>query len=254
MYDSHIHMGQFYEHYYAPEFVAEFLNTENIQKAAISSTTTCSENYKEVINEFYKLLKITDKEIYPILWVTPKMLKTGAIILFLESKIDWKCIKIHGFIHRWFPNGKLFNNVIELAKELNVPILIHTGGAEKCEPLKYIRVIKKNKNQQFILAHGRPIVQTITVMEQCDNAWVDTAFMPLDDVEILIKHNYEDRVLFGTDFPITMHYNIEVDENKEYQNRITELTSIMSESIIYKIFKNNFDVVFKSYSQVITKV
>ena len=66
----------------------------------------------------------------------------------------------------------------------------------------YEAVIRKYSKVQVILAHGRPLNQTMNVLHHCPNAFVDTAFMPHEHLQTLIQNGFADRVLFGTDTPI----------------------------------------------------
>jgi len=242
--DSHIHVGQFYEKYYSPEYICSFIEEMNINKATVSSTTTCEENYLKVIFEFHQLKKLCIYNVLPILWLTPKMIKNLKLDQILNSGINWKCLKIHGLIHNWLPNGRLFRQVIEIALKHQVPILIHTGGDKKCDAGSYLNVIKKYPNQIFILAHGRPIDQALEVMKQCKNAWVDTAFMPLENIRLLETNGLLDRVLFGSDFPITIHNEQNLSDMDWYKNRITEIVDIIGNEKFRKISEENFNRLF----------
>jgi len=244
IFDSHIHIGQFYEKYYSPEYIASFLKDMNIHKAIVSSTTICEENYEKVISEITELIQIAGNKIFPMLWLTPKMLKENKHYLFIESGIKWKCIKVHGFIHNWHPNGKILQQVINIASELKIPFLFHTGGIERCDAGAYLKIIKRNFQQQFILAHGRPIEQAINVLNQCSNAWVDTAFMPIEDIKRLDSKGYIDKVLFGTDFPITIHNDKDLSDTDWYQNRISEIIDTIGITKFKKISEDNFIKLF----------
>lgn len=242
--DSHIHVGQFYEKYYSPEFISDFISTLKIKTALVSSTTTCEENYEKVIVEIKKLISFKGDQIFPVLWITPKMISSGKLSLLLTSGIEWKCLKIHGFIHNWPPNGKLFKQVIALALNLKIPILIHSGGDKKCDAGSYFKVIKKHPQQIFILAHGRPIEQAIEVLNQCSNAWVDSAFMPIEGIKRLESEDLIDRVLFGTDFPIPIHNEPDLSDTDWYLNRISEIIDTIGIDKFEKISEENFNKLF----------
>lgn len=244
MNDSHIHIGQFYEEYYSPKYISDFIRKMNIDRYLVSSTTTCEENYAKVISELEQLNELDKEKAFPVLWITPKMITNTHLSYMMESKIDWKCLKIHGFIHNWPPNGKLFRQVIDLASKLQIPILIHSGGDKKCDAGSYLKVIKNYPKQIFILAHGRPIDQALEVMKQCQNAWVDTAFMPLEDIKLLKDDGLLDRVLFGTDFPITIHNEQNLSDMDWYKNRITEIVDIIGNEKFRKINEANFNKLF----------
>lgn len=242
--DSHVHVGQFYDKYYSPEYIHSVISTLRINKYLVSSTTSCEENYSKVISEIQQLIKLGKEKVLPVLWITPRIIKNNKLTFMLESKIDWKCIKIHGFIHNWPPNGKLFGQVIDLALKLQVPILIHSGGDKKCDAGSYLRVIKKHPEQIFILAHGRPIQEAIDIIKQCDNAYVDTAFMPLEDLKRLVEIGYIDRFLFGTDFPITIHNEPDLSDKDWYKSRISEIVDIIGANKFKKMNEENFNKLF----------
>jgi len=242
--DLHLHMGQFYERYYSPEFIYQAISDNNINKALISSTTTCEENYAKVISEIHQLIVYGKEKIFPVLWVTPKMIKSNNLAYMLESNIQWKCIKIHGLIHNWAPNGKLFKQVIDLAIKIQLPILIHSGGDKRCDAGSYLRIIKNNPQQTFILAHGRPIDEAINVIKHCTNAYVDTAFMSLEHIVLLIENKLEERILFGSDFPITIHNESNIYVNDWYQNRISEIVDIIGIDKFKIMNEYNFNKLF----------
>jgi uncharacterized protein len=242
--DSHIHVGRFFESYYSPEYISLFIKTMNIEKALVSSTTTCEEDYSKVISEIHQLSKLSEGKVLPILWITPEMLKNNNLFYMLEAKIDWKCIKIHGLIHNWPHNGKLLQQVIDIAIEMQVPILVHSGGSKKCDAGSYSRVIKQHPNQIFILAHGRPVDEAMSVLKKSPNAHVDTAFMPLEDIKLLVDNGFEDKILFGTDFPITIHNEPDLSDTEWYQNRIAEIIDSIGIDKFKKISEENFNKMY----------
>jgi len=243
--DSHFHFGKFYDDYFSAKYIANFINNIGIKSIAISSTTICDESYKNVIQEFNELIEICGSRIKPILWITPNMLKSNNLDLFIESNIKWKVIKLHGYLHKWPLKGKHISTIISLAKRLNIPILLHTGGLERCDAASYCSLINKNPNLLFILAHGRPISETKTVLQKCQNAWVDTAFMPIGHILELLELDFEDRILYGSDFPITELYkDCEEDSSERYLKRITEIRSQLNEKQQNKLFYVNFQKLF----------
>lgn len=112
-----------------------------------------------------------------LLWVTHSMLrKSRDLSLYLDDGI--RGLKVHGCSEKWRPNGKLFARVFDIAKERNLAVMLHTGEKDECFAGMYEPVIKKHLKVKVILAHGRPLAQTMDVLRSCPNAFVDTAFMP----------------------------------------------------------------------------
>ena len=153
--DSHVHVGQFNDLYFSPQEVASLMRTVGVDYYAVSSTTICEENYPKVIDELEQLIAIDGDKVIPIMWITPYSLD-GNIAWFLESTIKWRCMKIHTFLHpeKWGQDSKLFAEVIDIARELSLPLLIHTGIENCCQCKKYKTLIDNNPDITFILAHG----------------------------------------------------------------------------------------------------
>lgn len=207
MTDNHVHIGWYSDGYHNPLDIWHAEQDAGIEDIVVSSTSTCAELYKLVVMEMNELIKIGGSHIHPILWVTPRMIKTWGIRYMLRSKIHWQGLKMHWGAHReWYYNRKLVYRALEIARDKNLPVLLHTGGCKECEPKVFEAIIKQYADLKFILAHGRPINQTTEVLRLCVNAYVDTAFMPVEDVLILIENGFLDRILFGSDAPINLIY------------------------------------------------
>ncbi len=209
LFDSHVHIGLFYNNvYFSPQMVLDACKQSGVTGIAVSSTTIAEENYPKVLAEFGQLLSQTDIPIVPVLWVTPRMLQTGGIRQFRDSGIRWQCIKVHNYLQRgaWGEaTGALMQQVVDLAQDMHLPILFHTGN-DKCYPDDYAPLIKSHPEQVFILAHSRPVNQTIRIMQSCPNAWADTAFTPLEDIVQMVNAGLIDRMLWGTDLPLMGYY------------------------------------------------
>lgn len=252
MIDSHIHIGQFYDIYTTSTELKDFLVSVGVDKCAISSTTICEENYTKVIDEIQTFIsEFGAANVFPILWVTPKMLKTKALDLFLHCNIEWKCLKIHPQLHPkgWSVRGKNFRVLIELAREMHLPILVHTGADDCCHAGKYIKLINRNADINFILAHGRPLNETLSVLDECPNAYVDTAFMSVDSIVELCNRGFSSRVLWGSDVPIPLYFfrnSPSFDMREYYVSQIEDLKSRVSLADFELISEMNFSCVFHS--------
>ena len=171
---------------------------------AVSSTSTCAELYKVVVREMRELLKLGGQRIHPILWLTPKMMSCRyAVPYMLRSKVRWQGIKMHWEAHhQWSGNRFLVNKALELARRLDVPVLLHTGNFSVCHAGRFAEMIDANTDLSFVLAHGRPVDEVIRILKKSENAFVDTAFMPEADIRKLIGEGLHGKILFGTDAPI----------------------------------------------------
>ena len=148
--------------------------------------------------------------------------------MLLRSKIEWRGIKLHYIAHPEFSkNNLLVSKALDVARDLgNVPVLIHTGEWDRCHAAVFEGIIKENPDLQFVLAHGRPIDETISVMKSFPNAWTDTAFMCGENINRLKEEGLTKRVMFGSDTPINKLYFKELSTNEYLRKIVTEIKFI----------------------------
>lgn len=208
--DNHVHVGWFTDGYHTPKEVWNSAMAAGVNGMAVASTSTCAELYKDVCRELRELKRLGGSQIHPILWLTPRMMKVKyALPYMLHSKIRWQGVKIHSEAHpEWVHNIQLMNKALNVARSLDVPVIIHTGNFDCSHAGLFKNAIAENTDLTFVLAHGRPINETIDILNSNDNVYVDTAFMPMADLKELVAEGLSDRILFGTDAPINkVFYN-----------------------------------------------
>ena len=244
--DSHIHFGQFYDLYTSPTELKHFLDSVGVERFAASSTTTCEGNYEKVIVETKELVKICGERVIPVLWITPSMLKDGRLFKMMDSGVRWRCLKIHPQLHpmAWLNDSHEMKWVVSMASVLQMPLLIHTGEMKGCYPKLYENTIVGFPNVVFILAHGRPINDTIELMKKHSNVWVDTAFMPIEYICKLCDEKLSGRVLWGTDYPIPKYYTPKADMKTYYLDLIWQLKDSVDNDDFERITHKNFEKLF----------
>lgn len=246
LFDVHIHIGQFYNIYTTPTELRIFLDSVGVECIVASSTTICKGDYEKVIYEIKELKVLCGEQVLPVLWILPQILKDGGLEFFLDSGIQWRCVKIHPQLHpeAWLPDKNELEMVLSLADKLDVPLLIHTGEREGCYPSLYEKAFANNPNIAFILAHGRPLDEAIEMMKKYPNVWVDTAFMPTDNIKKLCDENLSDRVLWGSDYPIPKYYYPDKDMKEYYLTLIQQLKETIKAEDFEKITYTNFKKLF----------
>lgn len=248
VHDAHIHVGRISSPTVAcnsPENVHDFLKAVGIQKYAASSISTCEGNSLRALPEMLQLQEIAGDDLVPVLWVCPDWMENGELQNMLQSGIQWKCIKVHGYFHQWEAVPGLLDKVVELARSMNVPILFHTGGRDVSDAGSYLDIIKRNADVTFILAHCRPVEQAIEVMKCCPNCYGDTAFTPIEGIEMMIKEGLANRLMFGTDYPLQMVFYPDKDYQAMYREMIDDTRNVMSEDEWELVSHLNFEKVFK---------
>ena len=226
--DNHVHVGWFTDGYHSPREVWNSEMAAGIDGMAVSSTSTCAELYKVVVREMRELVRIGGNRIYPILWLTPKMMKRRyALPYMLNSKVRWRGVKMHWGAHpEWAHNAKLVKRGLDVAKQLKVPVLLHTGNNDNCHAGIFAEMIRNYHNLTFVLAHGRPVDEAIELIEKCPNAFLDTAFMPMCDLQKILNQGLIKKVLFGTDAPINRVYYKDQDTVSFIKSQVDNVRSV----------------------------
>ena len=94
------------------------------------------------------------------------------------------------------------------------------------------------------MAHGRPIEETILVMESCSNTFVDTAFMPVEYIQMLIQRGFKHRILWGSDYPIIKYHERNLDYCEYYREQLTQLREKVDTSTFEMITHANYSRLF----------
>lgn len=238
--DTHVHIGRFFDKVFTPKKISTLMKKCGVSFYLVSSTTTCCANWKLVLNEFTNLKRIDQKAI-PCLWLTETFLEKRILNSLISSDIKWRCLKIHPALNyqEWETRGQKISQVFKLASELKIPILIHTGYDDYCSAKKYEEEIRLYNDVKVILAHGRPIQETIYILESYSNTYVDTAFMPIEDIVTLVNRKLYDKILWGTDTPIPTIYNPEIDYVRAYTEKLFLLQTKIGQNAFRLITHHN---------------
>ena len=247
MTDSHVHVGWFVDRYHSPDDVTVQLRSVGVKSVLISSTSTCAEDYDLVLHEMEWLQDEWQENLIPALWITPRMLKEGKLQYMLDSGVPWKALKMHWQAHtEFFSAPDLVETVLTDSRLVKLPILLHTGRFPECEACVFERLIAHYPDRTFILAHGRPLDDTILILNKYNNVYVDTAFMPISDIMRLIDANLAKRILWGSDAPINEHFFSAQPTTVYLSRRIEDLRTSITAQQFRDITEHNFYDIFNS--------
>lgn len=239
--DSHIHVGALSESEIVfPHDCCEFYQRHNIHKCCVIPTAKVDGGddlllHKQLYQEaqafgFMSILYVN----YEVL----ELLKSKRLTLgtnFGGIKIHPDAIDI---------TDDFLNDVCRIADEVSMPLLIHTGGRECSRARRFLKWIVKFPSLIFILCHARPEEDAFLLLDNYQNVWIDTAFVPID---VLQKHvntsNYK-RILFGTDYPINRWYNNDESDDVWYDMQVSAIERSFSEDIAKSILYQNFTNLF----------
>jgi predicted TIM-barrel fold metal-dependent hydrolase len=229
MTDSHIHIGQFQEIYYEPLHVLSIVCETGVNRAAYSSTTSCKNDvtYKEVEQEITEVVAhFPSENITPFFWYIPSYINEGISVAGAFQNLPYGGIKLHPRAHHWNLQDanhlNCLHGLFSFAQEHGFPLLIHTGEGEFEKPSFFESFFAEYPQTKCILAHCRPVTDTIAMFQIYKNVYGDTAFLSADGFEKIVKAGFRDRIISGSDFPITHYFRTKYPQKNEGEITLQE--------------------------------
>ena len=247
--DYHIHIGQFNETYYDYHDVFNSLKLNAVEHCVCAYLTPRFDSekiaiqfYESVVHElgeaqcFAESLKLDVKFLY---WADPLVLQHISLEKIF-GKFKYFGIAIHPGLHIWSKEySELLTEIFIFANKNNIPIFIHTGVSAYDEPLQFEKWFADFPTVEVHLAHCKDSKPIIMLFERYTQIYGDTAFCPKDSYEEICAAGFMERMLFGTDFPITHYYqkvrNNSIKENANLDELKENYKALLAESsgVIY---------------------
>ncbi|MCQ2593092.1 MAG: amidohydrolase [Treponema sp.] len=123
----------------------------------------------------------------------------------------------------------LAEKVFKLAEQRKISVVIHTGQDDAIDgPEKFEKLIAAHPNCRVQLCHVKNAEKSLYMLKKYPNVVVDSAFSSEDEIKKISKtDDFKNRILWGTDFPVTYWY-----ENRDF------LTTDPEENELSLFYKN----------------
>ncbi|HIU00072.1 MAG TPA: amidohydrolase [Candidatus Copromorpha excrementavium] len=140
-------------------------------------------------------------------WVDPTEDNAVDIIKDAVKNHGFKAIKLHPLSHSYLPNDECVFPVAELAGELDIPLMIHTGHPPFSLPWSVAQLADIYPDVDMVMIHmghgnGMYVQSAIDMAKKYPNLYLETSGMPM---HTKIKEAYEevgsDRIMWGLDAP-----------------------------------------------------
>lgn len=224
--DYHTHIGQYWNAYYDYHDVFRCLKSNGMSGTTCAYLTpkfddmkTAVEFHHAVVEEWREALKFAasiELGVMPLWWADPIVLRAGLSVQDAFFELPFSGIAFHPRLHDWTKeNAHFTDDIFSFAKEQRSSIFIHTGLSEDDSPYLFEPWFKKFPEVEVHLAHCRDSDAIIDLFSKYPKLHGDTAFCPSESYEAICMSGFSERMLFGTDFPIT-HY-VELDEEERNQ-------------------------------------
>ena len=163
------------------------------------------ESMRQIHDRIYRMTQEHPGKIFGMATVNPHVSKE----VYREEmhrcmeELGFVGIKLHPFAQACAPNSKDGYMVAEVAAELGVPLMIHTGsGIPQSLPSNVIEVAKAFPETKFILAHSGMIItagEAALAAELCPNVYLGVSWTVPGTIRGFVQKFGSRRVLFESD-------------------------------------------------------
>jgi len=157
------------------------------------------------------------------------------------KKLGFIAIKITPFAHACDPSSTDGMHVFEVARELGVPVMVHTGaGIPFSDPISILPAAKAFSDIKIVLAHAGTdtyFAQALFLAKEFDNVYLEPSWLGIHHVMSALKTIGAGKMMFSSDHSI----NVPVELAK-YRTAIEdkmELEKVMSGTAaeVFNLFK-----------------
>jgi len=168
-------------------------------------------------------------------WVNPMEPQATAQIKDAVNTHGFKAIKLHPLFHGYLPNEECMFPIAELAGQLDIPLMIHTGHPPYSLPWSVAQLADIYPDVKMVMIHmghgnGIYVQAAIDMAKKYPNLYMETSGMPM---HTKIKEAYEkvgsDRIMWGLDAPFH-HPTVEMQRT---------IVSGLTDSQLEDVFYNN---------------
>ena len=241
--DAHVHVGYFtrkgYEQpfYYSPRRIASILKRCGVSEFIFSSSSAHFgvTDTEAIHNEARETKKEFGKGAHAFCWLSGHMFEVDRKLSFLDSGL-YDGVKLHELETPWSTRPRDLDYIFSILEERNIPLQIHIGEDPGCFPGAYLPYVRQHSGLRVDFAHCRPGQATVDAMKECPNLFTDTAFMPVERIELLFANGVADRVMFGTDLPVMQAY-YDIQLTAYYRKLVKEFQKFADDGIMFANFK-----------------
>ena len=207
--DSHMHLGEdlMFNTDDSEEDLLSYMSEYGID-AALLQTGILPRDAKAANERLYALTQKYPEKFWGAAVLTPYLPEDEyfSFMRWAIKDLGFKALKLQQYAFCASCISPQARKVFEAAKELNVPVILHTGnGVPVALPSLSISIAKEYPELKIVLAHsgaGMYGGEALVAAQTCENIWLETSWCTVMDVKSFIEKLGCERVMFGTDVPL----------------------------------------------------
>lgn len=225
--DAHIHMGYYTRNgydepfYYSPRRVIGLMNRCGIKEFIVSSTNSQVEciSLEDIIREAIEMRWLAGGRVHQFLWLSGRLYDKDKSLKVLDLGL-YEGVKLHEMETPWISARKDdLKKILNQVEKRGLKVQFHCSAMEGCRPNDLKMIAKEFPSIKFDFAHCCLMNNIISVMENSENVFTDTAMF--DDYASLrdVSEGVRKRIMYGSDFPA--YHVVECDSfSREYRKRV----------------------------------
>jgi len=207
--DSHMHLGEdiIFNTDDSEEALLAYMSEHGID-AALLQTGILPRDPRQANQRLYELTKKYPGKFYGAAVLSPytEREEYEKFMHWAVKDLGFKALKLQGFAYCAAPSSPQAQKIFETARELKVPVIIHTGnGVPVALPSMAIPIAKAFPDLKIVLAHsggGMYGGEALVAAQTCENIYLETSWCSVLDLKSFVDILGCSRLMFGTDVPL----------------------------------------------------
>lgn len=203
---AHAHIGdtRVFDAYSTEEALLEAMDQSGVDASIVMPSAGCRDA-AEVHNQIARLGSEHPNRIFGMIQINPH---TDRDLYFAEAErcvreLNFVGVKIHPLGYGVNPRSRDARTVFEVAQELSIPVMIHTGsGLPWALPALWIPLAQAFPDVSVVLAHagmGIFTAEAHLAASLCDNVYLETSWAKPGELGWLIEELGPERIMMGGD-------------------------------------------------------
>jgi uncharacterized protein len=209
MIDTHVHL---YDGGWPPgslpglsgEEMLEAMDQYGITQAWISSVSGLVRDFKGNNDKLYQFTRLAPERFALFCTVNPNFPEYSVDEIKRCSEIlGCKGLKLHPWLQSFSTTFKIVGDIVETCIQYDLPILFHDGTPPYSDSLQVAWLAEKYPEAKIILGHSGLLDSwrsAASAARRFNNLYLCLCGPAIGDVEYLIDHVDNSRLLFGSDF------------------------------------------------------
>lgn len=219
--DAHAHFGSILDFYMPEKMLIQSMDKYGIDCAVVSNIQgiefdhdkhpLTKDRLQNQIDINYAAIEFSRKfpgRIFPLVWVMPH---TGGVSeefcrFVLENRSGIYGLKLHPYLNQAPVDSELVEPYVRLAAEYDLPVVVHTASTDESSPRRVYNIAVKYPCVKFVMVHLGMYTdheESINLIAKQPNLYGDTTWVAPESILKLFERAGPDRVMFGSDAPIS---------------------------------------------------